>query len=88
MKEVYEERDKAINELVAEKQISYTYQDAYDNLVSALKGYNYNGCSCQMRFLPEVEKAQQHICKTKIGPKAIGEVNLLKKNLQRKKDDL
>ena len=45
-----------------------------------MKKHKYNGCECQVKFLPIVDKAIIHLEKNKVKPRAQLTVDRLRKN--------
>ena len=64
---VRKEKDDLLNQLVAEREKAFHYQEAYEQLVKVLKGFDYQGCECMLKTVPEVKKACEYIGDIKIG---------------------
>ena len=61
------DRDDTFDELGAEREKNFHYQEAYEKLVKVLRSFDFQGCQCMMKTIPEVEKACQYIAKTRLG---------------------
>ena len=61
------DRDDTFDELVAERENNFHYQEAYEKLVKFLRSFDFQGCQCMLKTMSEVEKARQYIAKTRLG---------------------
>ena len=71
---VQKEKDDLFNQLVAEREKAFHYQEAYEKLVKVLKSFDYQGCHCMLKTVPEVTKACEYIADVKIGKDRVAPV--------------
>ena len=57
------------SQLILETQRAADFKFDYEVLVRVLKNHDYRGCHCQIRMVPEVAKARNHVCELKLGKK-------------------
>ena len=67
------------NKYLLELQNTHGYKEGFLELVKTLQRHNYEGCECQLKFIPAVSKALNQPQSFKIGPRAEGAVDKLRR---------
>ena len=55
------------SKLFIETDKAERFKNSYEGLVKKLKNHNYGSCECNLKMIPEVKKALDHICDIKLG---------------------
>lgn len=83
-----EEKNKLISELCIEKDSVVKFKSEFEELVKVLQNHNYGGCQCQLKMVPQVQKAVEHVRDIKLGKQNVGEVERMRKKKKEYKDQL
>lgn len=67
------------NKLKVEEQKAHDFELERDDLIKALQRHDYKGCSCQLTMLPAVDKAINKERRFRMGPRAEGVVDRLRR---------
>ena len=73
--------------MVAEQKASY-YKNETEDLMKAVRQHNFKNCECKWTLLSEVKKAFEKGDKFKLGPRAPGVVDKLRRERDEFREDV